>query len=38
LTAALRHETAGKAVEEIAAELIQVLGLEAALDNQGETE
>ena len=38
LTATLRHETAGKAVEEIAAELIQVLGLEAALDNQGETE
>ena len=38
LTATLRHETAGKAVEEIAAELIQVLRLEAALDNQGETE
>ena len=38
LTASLRHKTGGKAVETIAAELIQVLGLKAALDNQGENE
>ena len=38
LMASLRHETGGKAVETVAAELIQVLGLKASLDNQGENE